>query len=74
MSIRLPTFAFAAPDGYLLNTAYGSGNGYVFDTTAKSLSVQFVAVPEPSTCVLLAASGLLGCAWLCRRFRASPSR
>jgi len=50
-----PTFVFHAPTGYQLDSAYGTG-GYVWDTSAHALSVQFAAVPEPTT---LAACGLL---------------
>lgn len=62
------TFVFNNPDGYALNTAYGSGNGYLFDTANHLLTVQFVAstIPEPSTYALLGGTGALLAAF-CRR-------
>lgn len=53
-----PAFAFNAPAGYVLDAAYGGGSGYVWDAAGHSLTVQFAAIPEPSTTVLLG----LGCA------------
>lgn len=48
-------FIFNGPDGYELNSAYGGGDGYVWDETSRSLSVQFSAVPEPSSLALVGA-------------------
>lgn len=50
------TFSFTNPEGYALNSAYGGGKGYVWDTTSHSLSVQFTAVPEPGVFALLGLS------------------
>jgi hypothetical protein len=46
------TFYFNTPAGYELNSAYGTG-GYLFDTTNDQFSVEFAAVPEPSTYALM---------------------
>ena len=48
-------FVFNGPEGYELNSAYGGGNGYVWDEASRSLSVQFSAVPEPSSFALVGA-------------------
>jgi autotransporter-associated beta strand protein len=53
------TFAFNGPAGYVLDTTYGSGNGYIFDASNHLLTVQFAAVPEPSTYALFAGAGIL---------------
>lgn len=42
-------FSFVAPTGYSLDTSYGGGNGYVWNTATRDFSVQFAAIPEPST-------------------------
>lgn len=59
------TFDVTALDGLVLDESYGTG-GYLFDTTAGTLSVQFAAVPEPGT-VALVAFGLAFGAWRLRR-------
>ncbi len=46
-------FVFNTPVGYGLDTSYGGGNGYIWDSTGKSLTVQLIAVPEPGTCLFL---------------------
>lgn len=48
------TFNFVAPAGYSLDTTYGGGSGYVWNTATHDLSVQLV--PEPATWGLLAFS------------------
>ncbi|WP_269522505.1 PEP-CTERM sorting domain-containing protein [Coraliomargarita parva] len=54
------SFVFNGPDGYVLDSSYGGGNGYIFDAAGNSLTVQFAAVPEPATFALLAGGlGLL---------------
>jgi autotransporter-associated beta strand protein len=53
-----PTFVFNNPGGYVLDTTYGGGNGYVWDAANHSLTVQFAAVPEPSTVALLVGAGI----------------
>lgn len=50
------TFSFTNPEGYALNSTYGGGKGYVWDTTTHALSVQFTAVPEPGVFALLGLS------------------
>ncbi len=52
------TFAFNSPDGYVLDSGYGSGNGYIWDAVGNSLTIQFSAIPEPGAYALLA--GWLG--------------
>lgn len=61
-----PTFAFNTPDGYTLDSAYGTG-GYIYDATNDSFSIEFATVPEPSTYGLMGL-GLLTLAGI-RRFR-----
>jgi fibronectin-binding autotransporter adhesin len=51
------TFVFNSPTGYVLDTTYGDGNGYLFDRTAGSLTVQFAPLPEPSTYASSADAG-----------------
>lgn len=60
------SFQFNTPVGYELDESYGTG-GYVWDATGRSLSVQLV--PEPTTWLLLSASGVA--ILLMRRKRAS---
>jgi hypothetical protein len=64
-----PVFVFDVPTGYALDPSFGTpdglrdGNdlGYVFSTNADDLAVQFIAVPEPSTCAMwLGGLALLG--------------
>lgn len=56
-----PSFLFNAPSGYSLDTSYGGGSGYVFDTSLHSLTVQFGVIPEPGTVgMLLGGLGVLG--------------
>lgn len=55
------TFVFNGPAGYVLDSSYGGGSGYVFDATNHTLSVQF-SVPEPSMAAL-AVAGLAGLYW-----------
>jgi len=55
------SFKFNAPAGYALDTSYGT-DGYNFDIdplNGNSLSVQFIAVPEPSIYGMLGL-GLVG--------------
>ncbi|MDF3055922.1 MAG: hypothetical protein K0R17_137 [Rariglobus sp.] len=67
------SFAFNGPAGYVLDTTYGGGNGYVFDTINHSLTVQFTAIPEPSTYAFFAGSGMLLIAFVRRKTRAGMS-
>jgi hypothetical protein len=56
------TLNINTPAGYALDPDYGffrGTEGYVFDTTGGTLTVQLIAVPEPSTYALLGL-GLLG--------------
>lgn len=62
------TYVFNGPAGYVLDTTYGSGAGYIFDAAGHSLTVQFAAIPEPSTYAMLAGAGGLVVA-LRRRMR-----
>jgi hypothetical protein len=64
------SFIFNTPDGYVLDSSYGGGNGYVWDTTegSGSLSVMF-AVPEPATYALLLSGFTLVVLAMRRRFR-----
>jgi hypothetical protein len=64
-----PDFTFNVPAGYALDPGYGTpdpnndGNdlGYNFSTAGTTFSVQFIAVPEPSTCAMwLGGLALLG--------------
>jgi fibronectin-binding autotransporter adhesin len=48
------TFAFNGPDGYILDSGYGSGDGYLWDAAGNSLTVKFAAIPEPGIFALLA--------------------
>jgi hypothetical protein len=53
-----PTFDFNVPTGYELDPNYtapfgGTTEGYIFDPVGGTLTVQFIAVPEPSTYGLL---------------------
>lgn len=59
-------FNFVGPTGYALNSAYGGGNGYIWDAAGKSLTVQFSAIPEP-TVSLLMGLGLATVLWSRRR-------
>jgi len=53
------TFVINGPDGYMLDTTYGGGTGYLFNDATNSFTVQFAAIPEPSTyTLLLGAAGL----------------
>lgn len=52
-----PTFSIVPPDGYGLNTAYGT-NGYLWDPTNHALTVEF-SVPEPAALAVLSALGIL---------------
>lgn len=54
-----PTFDLQNPLGYVLDSSYGDGKGYIWDAAGNELSVQFSAVPEPA-----AFAHLLGCAGL----------
>lgn len=65
------TFVFNGPAGYVLDTTYGGGDGYVWNTATRELSVQFMAaIPEPSTYAALIGVLALGAAALRRRRRA----
>jgi autotransporter-associated beta strand protein len=62
------TFVFNGPAGYVLDTTYGDGDGYVWNTATHELSVQFMAaIPEPSSYVAVFAALSLACAALRRR-------
>ena len=54
-----PTFVFNNPSGYILDTNYGGGNGYIWDAANHSLTVQFAAIPEPRTMTLIAIGAYL---------------
>lgn len=47
------SFHFVGPTGYVMDTSYGGGDGYIWDTTTHTLSVQFAAVPEPGAMGML---------------------
>jgi fibronectin-binding autotransporter adhesin len=50
------TLNINTPAGYALDPDYGffrGTEGYIFDTTGGTLTVQFIAVPEPSTYALM---------------------
>lgn len=53
-----PTFVFDMPTGYSLDTSYGGGNGYIFDTTTGAGSLTIAVVPEPRV-VLLVTIGFM---------------
>jgi fibronectin-binding autotransporter adhesin len=57
-SSMTPSFSVNAPTGYALDSSYNGGLGYDFNTGNNSFTVEFVAVPEPSTYALL-GTGLL---------------
>lgn len=63
------TFIFEGPTGYVLDTTYGGGKGYVWNTTTHELSVQFAAasIPEPSSFVAIFGGLALGFAASRRR-------
>ena len=42
-------FVLNTPAGYLPDASYGDGKGYVFDASARSLTVRFESLPDPST-------------------------
>lgn len=65
------TFVFNGPGGYVLDTTYGGGKGYVWNTATHELSVQFAAtsIPEPSSFVAIFGALALGLAALRRRRR-----
>jgi fibronectin-binding autotransporter adhesin len=68
------TLNINTPAGYALDPDYGffrGTSGYLFDTTGGTLTVQFIAVPEPSTYLLLGLS-LAGIAVVGRLRKASP--
>lgn len=44
-----PQFIIQAPPGYAPDPAYGSGKGYVFDPSARSLTVRFLASSGPAS-------------------------
>jgi fibronectin-binding autotransporter adhesin len=62
-----PTFTFNVPTGYALDPDYGRGGtvGYIFSRTG-TLSVQFIAVPEPSSYAMM-LGGLALLAFCLRR-------
>lgn len=59
------TFDIEVLGGLALDESYGTG-GYLFDTTAGTLTVQFAPIPEPGT-VALIACGLTFAVWRLRR-------
>jgi autotransporter-associated beta strand protein len=63
-----PTFVFNNPGGYVLDTTYGGGNGYIWDAANHSLTVQFGAVPEPQTMALAVIGGCF-LLWRSRKLR-----
>jgi len=62
-----PTFVFDMPTGYSLDTSYGGGNGYIFDTTTGAGSLTIAVVPEPRVALLVALG--LTCVVIGRRSR-----
>lgn len=60
-----PTFTFSAPVGYQLDSNYGSGNGYIWNPSGHSLTVQFAVIPEPTALAFLL--GTFGVLFLFRR-------
>jgi len=54
-SASAPLFSFVTPSGYVLDTTYGGGAGYVFDAASinRTLTVQLAAIPEPGTWALV---------------------
>jgi hypothetical protein len=51
-----PDFTFNVPTGYALDPDYGffqGTSGYIYSTVGGTFSVQFIAVPEPSTYAML---------------------
>ncbi|MFH1498586.1 MAG: autotransporter-associated beta strand repeat-containing protein [Verrucomicrobiota bacterium] len=64
------SFVINGPSGYELDTSYGGGNGYIFDDATNSFTVQFAAIPEPSTYAALFGGLTLAGAALTRRRRA----